>query len=65
MPSEFNQMCGGPTGDQSQTFAQSPVNTEHFKGVSGTPGSTSKQLPFDQLEGCLIGFVEDGQKVHS
>ena len=28
-------------------------------------GSTSKQLPFDQLEGCLIGFVEDGQKVHS
>ena len=27
-------------------------------------GSTSKQLPFDQLEGCLIGFAKDGQVVY-
>ena len=28
-------------------------------------GSTSKQLPSDQFEGCLVGFVQDGQIIHS
>jgi hypothetical protein len=40
------------------------VIAEHLKGVHITAGSTSKQLPFDQLEGCLIGFAKDGQIVH-
>ena len=33
-------------------------------GVYTPAGSRSKQLPFDQLEGCLIGFAKDGQIVY-
>ena len=55
------------------------VGSEFFKSLIGyrltksglmvfgfcPAGSTSTQLPSDQLEGCLVGFVEDGQKIHS
>ena len=42
-----------------------PVFTGATLPIIWTPaGSTSKQLPFDQLEGCLIGFAKDGQIVY-
>ena len=44
-----------------------PLDQIGVDGVRGfcPAGSTSTQLPSDQLEGCLVGFVEDGQIVHS
>ena len=55
------------------------VGSEFFKSLIGyrltksglmvfgfcPAGSTSTQLPSDQFEGCLVGFVEDGQIVYS
>ena len=56
--------AGERIGERMRIISGTPVKAGSSMGYHQAAGSTSKQLPFDQLEGCLIGFAKDGQIVY-